>query len=125
MASGSRWIHCATSGTLRSYGAGDERPGKSGKSIGRHMRILITGNLGYVGSRLVRHLRSVLPAAELIGYDAGFFAHCLTDAETLPETQLTRQHYGDIRDLPPDLLEGVDAVVHLAAVSNDPMGSRF
>jgi len=89
------------------------------------MRILITGNLGYVGSRLVRHLRSVLPAAELIGYDAGFFAHCLTDAETLPETQLTRQHYGDIRDLPPDLLEGVDAVVHLAAVSNDPMGSRF
>jgi nucleoside-diphosphate-sugar epimerase len=89
------------------------------------MRILITGNAGYVGSRLVRHLRSVLPAAELIGYDSGFFAHCLTDAETLPETQLTRQHYGDIRDLPPDLLEGVDAVVHLAAISNDPMGSRF
>ncbi len=89
------------------------------------MRILITGNSGYVGSRLVRHLRSVLPAAELIGYDAGFFAHCLTDAVMLPETQLTRQYYGDVRDLPPDLLRGVDAVVHLAAVSNDPMGSRF
>jgi nucleoside-diphosphate-sugar epimerase len=89
------------------------------------MRVLITGNSGYVGSILVRHLRSVMPAAELIGYDAGFFAHCLTDAATLPETQLTRQHYGDVRDLPPELLAGVDAVVHLAAVSNDPMGNRF
>jgi nucleoside-diphosphate-sugar epimerase len=89
------------------------------------MRILITGNAGYVGSTLVRHLRSVMPAAEIIGYDAGFFAHCLTDAGTLPETRLTCQHYGDVRDLPPRLLDGVDAVVHLAAISNDPMGDRF
>ena len=89
------------------------------------MRILITGNSGYVGSVLVRHLRRVMPGAELIGCDSGFFAHCLTDAETLPETELTRQHWGDVRDLPPELLEGVDAVVHLAAVSNDPMGNRF
>ena len=89
------------------------------------MRILITGNLGYVGAGLVRHLQRVMPAAELIGFDAGFFAHCLTNAELLPETQLARQHYGDVRDLPPELLEGVDAVVHLAAVSNDPMGNRF
>ena len=48
------------------------------------MRILITGNSGYVGSTLVGHLRRVMPTAEIIGYDAGFFAHCLTDAETLP-----------------------------------------
>lgn len=89
------------------------------------MRILITGNSGYVGSTLVGHLRRVMPTAEIIGYDAGFFAHCLTDAETLPETRLTRQHYGDVRDLPRELLAGVDAIVHLAAVSNDPMGSRF
>lgn len=89
------------------------------------MRVLITGNSGYVGSMLVRHLRGVMPQAELIGYDAGFFAHCLTDAESLPEARLTRQHYGDVRELSPELLEGVDAVVHLAAVSNDPMGNRF
>jgi nucleoside-diphosphate-sugar epimerase len=89
------------------------------------MRILITGNSGYVGSTLVRHLRGVMPAAELIGYDTGLFAHCLTGAKILPETYLTRQHYGDVRDLPPGLLDGVDAVVHLAAVSNDPMGIRF
>ena len=34
-------------------------------------------------------------------------------------------HFGDIRDFPPDLLDGVDAVVHLAAISNDPMGKEF
>ena len=89
------------------------------------MRVLITGNAGYVGSTLIRHLRSVMPSAEIIGYDAGFFAHCLTDAGTLPETRLTCQHYGDVRDLPPSLLDGADAVVLLAAVSNDPMGDRF
>ena len=33
--------------------------------------------------------------------------------------------FGDIRDFPPELLDGVDAVVHLAAVSNDPMGNKF
>ncbi len=88
-------------------------------------RILITGNLGYVGARLVGHLRRVMPTAEIFGYDSGFFAHCLTGAEALPETQLTRQYYGDVRDISPELLDGVGAVVHLAAVSNDPMGNRF
>ncbi len=89
------------------------------------MRILITGNLGYVGSVLVGHLRAALPEARLVGYDAAFFAHCLTTRDPLPERLLERQHFGDVRDLPADLLDGVDAVVHLAAVSNDPMGNRF
>ncbi len=89
------------------------------------MRILITGNLGYVGSVLVCHLRAALPEAELIGYDSGFFAHCLTGAEMLPERRLDGQHFGDVRDLPMALLTGVDSIVHLAAVSNDPMGNRF
>jgi nucleoside-diphosphate-sugar epimerase len=88
------------------------------------MRILITGNMGYVGSILVRHLRAALPEARLIGYDAGFFAHCLTTHDPLPETALEAQHIGDVRDIAPALLDGVDAVVHLAAVSNDPMGDR-
>lgn len=89
------------------------------------MRILITGNMGYVGPVVVRHLRQVMPDATLIGYDAGFFAHCLTGARTLPETLLDAQHFGDTRDLPAELLAGVDAVVHLAAISNDPMGAKF
>jgi nucleoside-diphosphate-sugar epimerase len=89
------------------------------------LRILITGNMGYVGPVVARHLRAALPGAELIGFDAGYFAHCLTAPDPLPERVLDAQHFGDVRALPPRLLEGVDAVVHLAAISNDPMGNRF
>jgi nucleoside-diphosphate-sugar epimerase len=89
------------------------------------MRILIVGNLGYVGPVLARHLRRVQPGAALIGFDTGLFAHCLTAAPAMPEVVLDAQHFGDVRELPPALLDGVDAVVQLAAVSNDPMGNRF
>ncbi len=89
------------------------------------MRILITGNMGYVGPVVVRHLRRTLPHAELIGFDTGFFSGCLTAAGAVPETLLDAQHFGDIRSVPAHVLRGVDAVVHLAAVSNDPMGDRF
>lgn len=89
------------------------------------MKILITGNMGYVGPMVVRHLRSRWPQAELIGFDAGFFADCLSSAEQFPETLLDQQHYGDVREFPPALLAGVDAVVHLAAVSNDPIGNAY
>ncbi len=37
------------------------------------MRVLITGNMGYVGPVLVRHLRRTPSGAELVGFDAGFF----------------------------------------------------
>lgn len=89
------------------------------------MRILITGNMGYVGPVLTRFLRRAAPDAELIGFDTGFFGHCLTGASLLPETLLDRQIYGDIREFPLEVLDGVDAVVHLSAVSNDPMGNKF
>lgn len=91
----------------------------------RQMRILVTGVMGYVGPALVRHLRDRFPHAELIGFDSGYFAHNLTGARRLPETLLDRIHFGDIRDFPAELLDGVDAVVHLAAISNDPMGKTF
>lgn len=89
------------------------------------MRVLITGNMGYVGSVLVRHLRERIPDATLIGYDSGYFAHCLTAADSLPECSLDRQIFGDVRNFSQDHLKGIDAVVHLAAISNDPMGNRF
>jgi len=89
------------------------------------LKILITGNMGYVGPRLLERLSMSFPEAVLIGYDTGFFAHCLTGANIFPECRLDTQHFGDIRDLPGDVLSGVDAVIHLAAISNDPMGDRF
>jgi nucleoside-diphosphate-sugar epimerase len=89
------------------------------------MRVLITGSMGYVGPILTRHLRNRFPRAELIGFDSGFFAHNLTSAKKLPETLLDRMHFGDIRDFPPALLDDIDVVIHLAAISNDPMGKEF
>ncbi|WP_181698975.1 NAD-dependent epimerase/dehydratase family protein [Chthonobacter albigriseus] len=88
------------------------------------MRILITGNMGYVGPIVARHLRTVMPHAHITGLDSGLFAHCLTSVG-LPERVLDEQLFMDVRDVKPELLDGYDAVVELAAVSNDPMGNRF
>jgi nucleoside-diphosphate-sugar epimerase len=89
------------------------------------MKILITGNLGYVGPWVTRQLRARYPDATLIGLDIGYFAHCLTDVCRVPEALLDAQYYADIRRFPTGLLTGVDAVVHLAAISNDPMGNAY
>ncbi|MBV9610289.1 MAG: SDR family oxidoreductase [Acidobacteria bacterium] len=89
------------------------------------MRILITGNLGYVGPVTIRRLRQSFPDAELLGFDTGYFAHCLTGVEALPDCCLDAQFFGDVRDLPDALLHGIDGIVHLAAISNDPMGNTF
>jgi nucleoside-diphosphate-sugar epimerase len=89
------------------------------------MKILILGNMGYVGPSVVSQLRQTYPKAELIGFDIGFFAHCLSNAWALPETKLDRQVFGDIRHFPAELLDGVDAVVDLAAISNDPMSFKY
>ena len=89
------------------------------------MRILITGNMGYVGPAVVSHLREHHPDAELIGLDTGLFAAAVTTTGPAPETRLDVQRFGDVRDVVAGDLVGVDAVVHLAAVSNDPIGNRF
>ncbi|MCP5180170.1 MAG: SDR family oxidoreductase [Pseudomonadales bacterium] len=89
------------------------------------MKILIVGNLGYIGPSVVSQLRESYPDAELLGFDIGYFAHCLSNASYLPETRLNAQHFGDIRAFPERLLEGVDALLNLAAISNDPMGNEF
>ncbi|MBI3899644.1 MAG: SDR family oxidoreductase [Gammaproteobacteria bacterium] len=89
------------------------------------MKILITGNMGYVGPCLIDRLRGSYPGARLIGFDMGYFAHCLTGAVCLPEHGLDAQYFGDVRKLPLELFADVYAVVHLAAISNDPMGNTF
>lgn len=89
------------------------------------MKILITGNMGYVGPCVVKRLRLSYPDATLIGLDIGYFANCLTNAKIFPECRVDQQYFADVRGLPPGLLDGVDAVLHLAAISNDPMGKAF
>lgn len=89
------------------------------------MKILITGNMGYVGTVLSKYLRINYPNVEVVGYDTGFFAHCLVNANKLPEVGIFLQYFGDIRDFPALLMDGVDGVVNLAAISNDPMGNQF
>jgi nucleoside-diphosphate-sugar epimerase len=89
------------------------------------MKILITGNLGYVGSELVKVLRRKYPDAIIVGYDIGFYAKQLTNKVFAPEIYIDQQIYGDVRNFPEEILEGVDTVVQLAAISNDPIGNKF
>jgi nucleoside-diphosphate-sugar epimerase len=89
------------------------------------MKVLVVGNMGYVGPVLTRHLRQAYPQASLIGFDAGLFAHCLIGSTPFPEVCLDGQVFGDVRHIAKNLFEGVDAVVNLAAISNDPMGNRY
>jgi nucleoside-diphosphate-sugar epimerase len=89
------------------------------------MKVLVTGNQGYVGPVLGRHLRRVFPDAELVGFDTGYFALCTTNASVSPERVYDAQRHGDARDIDASALAGVDAVVALAAISNDPMGAAY
>ena len=89
------------------------------------MKILVTGNLGYVGPSVMLQLRRSYPSAYLVGMDLGFFAHCFTGVQVSPESILDHQIYKDVRDVNQDDFEGFDTVVHLAAISNDPMGKEF
>ncbi len=81
--------------------------------------------MGFVGPVLVRRLRDSFPEAELIGFDMGYFGNCLSSNGILPECRVDVQHFGDVRRFPKQLLSGVDAVVYLAALSNDPLGHAF
>ena len=89
------------------------------------MKILITGNMGYIGPSVVNRLRASYPNATLIGFDIGYFGNCITSLEVLPECRVDAQYFGDVRKFPTEILSGVDAIVHLAGISNDPIGNRF
>ncbi len=80
------------------------------------MRVLVTGHHGYIGSVLVPMLQAA--GHEVVGLDAYYFEGC-TLGEEPPEVPALRL---DVRDVTPEHLEGFDAVIHLAALSNDPLG---
>ena len=80
------------------------------------MRILVTGHRGYIGARMVPLLLDA--GHDVVGLDIDLYAGC-DFGEPLVEVP---QHVLDVRDVEPRHCEGIDAVVHLAALSNDPLG---
>ena len=78
-------------------------------------KILITGSLGYLGSVLTQSLAQ--SGYDCVGYDTGFFEDCLLYPSSNADTILK-----DARDITEIDLKGIDVVVHLAGISNDPMG---
>jgi len=88
------------------------------------MNVLVTGNLGYVGPGVVGQLRASHAAARICGLDAGYFAGCLLNPDACPDVQV-EQILADVRDLQERQLAGFTGVVHLAGISNDPIGNAF
>lgn len=80
------------------------------------MRVLVTGNQGYIGTYATSHL--VSQGFTVTGIDSGFFKEC--NLAELSTEVLTKSI--DIRDVELKDFEGIDAVVQLAALSNDPVG---
>lgn len=85
------------------------------------MHILITGNLGYLGPVTSEMLKAQYSNARITGIDLGLFYPFPFQA--VPG--IDRQLYKDIRSITADDLNGIDVVIHLAAISNDPMGNQF
>lgn len=80
------------------------------------MKVLVTGHDGYIGCILVPLLQEA--GHEVVGLDSGLFLGCEFDA-ALDGVEALRV---DIRDADRSHLEGLDAVINLAGISNDPLG---
>jgi nucleoside-diphosphate-sugar epimerase len=80
------------------------------------MKVLVTGTLGYIGVEMVPVLRKA--GHEVVGLDTGFYDEC--DFSAPPDKVETLRV--DLREVTPAHLKGFDAVIHLAALSNDPLG---
>lgn len=82
------------------------------------MRVLLTGNLGYIGSVLAPLLMD--KGHDVVGLDTEYYGE---DCQLFPpRRRVSRQIRKDIRDVVSEDVKGVQAVIHLAALSNDPLG---
>ena len=82
-----------------------------------HKRLLITGHRGYIGSVMAPLF--VQAGYDVVGLDTGYFERCTLVPDELEVPAIRK----DIRDIAADDLIGFDGVIHLAALSNDPIGN--
>ncbi len=83
------------------------------------MRVLVTGHRGYIGTVLTPMLAAA--GHEVTGLDSDIYERCtFAPGGEMPEVQTLLK---DVRDVEPSDLLGFDAVLHLAALSNDPLGN--
>lgn len=80
------------------------------------MNVFVTGHKGFIGAHLIPLLKEA--GHHVTGCDLNLFEGCEWETLTQPDRELCK----DIRRLTPRDLEGYDCVMHLAAISNDPMG---
>lgn len=80
------------------------------------MKILVTGSQGYIGTVLVQMLHK--QGHEVVGLDSDLYRRC-TFSGSLPEIPVIKK---DVRDVGKDDLAGFDGILHLAGLSNDPLG---
>jgi len=81
------------------------------------MKVLVTGNKGYIGAVLCKRL--VEEGFDIAGLDTGFYEDCVFFKTDCTVAQISK----DIRSVTKNDLLGFDAVIHLAALSNDPIGA--
>ncbi len=81
------------------------------------MRVLLTGHQGYLGTVMAPTLAAA--GHDVVGLDSGLFADCVLGPSPADPPGIRV----DLRDVTAEQLTGFDAVIHLAALSNDPLGS--
>lgn len=83
------------------------------------MRVMVTGHLGYIGTVMVPML--LTSGHDVVGFDSNLYERCTFDAggRILPVPHIRK----DIRDVTREDLKGLDAIIHLCALSNDPLGN--
>lgn len=80
--------------------------------------VMVTGNLGYIGSVMVPYLTEE-KGYDVVGYDVGYYEDCYLRSAT---QKLVKQIKKDVRDCNQEDFKGIDYVIHLAGLSNDPLG---
>jgi nucleoside-diphosphate-sugar epimerase len=86
------------------------------------VKVLVTGTEGYIGKRLASWLSA--HGHHVSGLDTGFYRDGTLYLDPLGMPQAPSTNYKDLRSVTPDDFEGFDAVVHLAELSNDPLGEH-